>query len=125
MSTLKELRELTKITEMIFARNMSEMQRLSQSENQLRARFEKLKQQQSDAQTPTTNLLSQQLTGLDVLYQVWVGRQMASVNAELAKVLVEKEARLEDLKSSFGKREVAVELQRRQCSIKRPVGQDW
>ncbi|MGH1355013.1 MAG: hypothetical protein ACRBBS_08045 [Thalassovita sp.] len=125
MTKTKEMEELAELTGMVFSARSVEMQRLSAREQKLRDRYETLEKQRQTAQGQAEDVLSQRLTGLDVLYQMWVGRQMAAINTELAQVLAEKEMRLQNLRTAFGKKEVALQLLRQQKAIKRPAGQDW
>ncbi len=125
MTKAKKLEGLAELTGMVFAARSTVMQGLSAREQELRDRYETLDNLRRSAQVQVEDILSQRLTGLDVLYHVWVGRQMAAVNTELARVLAEKEMRLQELRTAFGRKEVASQLLRRQKAIKRPAGQDW
>ncbi len=125
MTKTKEMEELAELTGMVFSARSAEMLRLSAREQKLRDRYETLEKQRQTAQGQAEDVLSQRLTGLDVLYQMWVGRQMAAVNTELAQVLAEKEMRLQNLRTAFGKKEVALQLLCRQKAIKRPAEPDW
>lgn len=120
MSKLDELEGIAQLTELMFSARSAEVQRLSAREKELRERFDWLEQQSRSALDCSAEVLSQRLTGMDVLYQVWVGRQMTETNTELAQVLAEKSMRLGELRKAFGKRDVAHQLLKRARAIRHP-----
>jgi cell division protein FtsB len=126
MKKEKQLGRLAQLTQMNFEARSSEMQALSARQDRLRERFKLLERQRLNAMSASDDdALGQRLTGVDVLYQVWIGRQLTSVNSELAQLRVEQEARLRELKTAFGKKEAVAKLLRRQKELKRPGAQDW
>lgn len=125
MSKLRQLEELTRLTEMAFETRSAAVRKYALHERGLRDRFEQLQAQRKESLRVSAETLSQKLTGMDVIYQVWIGRQITAINSELAQVLAQKEAQLSDLRIAFGKKEVAAQLLQREKSIKRPDAPDW
>lgn len=125
MGKRSELEDLSRLAEMLFETRSAAVQRIAAKEKRLRDRFETLQAQRKESLHASVETLSQKLTGMDVLHQVWLGRQLTAINSELAQVLVQKEAHLRDLRTAFGKKEVAAQLLQREKGIKRPDARDW
>lgn len=125
MNKIHDLKDLALINELAFSACSAELQKLTKREEELRERFRLLEAQRKDASSPVEDVLEHRLTGLDVLYQMWVGKQLSDLNAELAVILAEKEKQLGDLRVKFGKKNVSRQLLEREIALKRPDARGW
>ena len=104
----------------MFASSSAELQVLTSRQASLRAQIERLRQQDAEAAGEFEQDIQLRITRTDIAWQSWVGRQKAAINAELARVSVEKERRLKDVKQAFGKKAVSAELLMLKQGVKRP-----
>lgn len=125
MNKIHDLKDLAQLTELAFSACSAELQKLTKREVELRERFRQLEAQRKNASSPVEDVLEHRLTGLDVLYQMWVGKQLSDLNAELAVVLAEKEKQLGELRVKFGKKNVSKQLLEREIALKRPGERGW
>ena len=60
-----------------------------------------------NAALPAPDMAGLRAVGAEVLWQGWVGRMRADLNARLARVLAQKEAQMDALREAFGRAEAA------------------
>jgi len=116
----KQLRELAALTEVIFSAQSAKMQKLMAQQGSLKAKYAELCAQEEKVQAQFSQDPGLRMAQTDVLWRVWLGRQKAAVNAELALLAVEKERTLEELRVAFGRRDVAAALARQDLFSRRP-----
>lgn len=110
MTKQKQLNELVALTEMVFAARSREVQKLSRQQVDLRENLADLRRQAEGVEAEFAQDIVLRMTRTDILWQIWVGRQKSALNAELARVSVEKERRMQGMRLAFGKKDAAARL---------------
>lgn len=123
MSKERQLQELAQLTEIVFVARSAELQPVLAREKMLRERYAELDEQRRKALSSPVEEIEHRLTGADVVYQIWLGRQLSSINQELARLMVEKERHKDGVKVAYGKRDVATRLAQQAARIRRLDGQ--
>lgn len=110
MSKKRQMQELVILTEMVFSAKSAEMRELAKRQQDLHDRLEALRLEEEAAQASFQEDMDLRMSGADVAWQSWLGRQKSAVNAELARVRAEKEREMAGLRQSFGRKDVAIRL---------------
>jgi len=116
----KQFRELVSLTEVIFAAQSAKVQKLSNQQGSLKAKYAELCEREEKAHVQFSQNPELRMARTDVLWRIWLGRQKSAVNADLARLAIDKERKLEELRVVFGRKNVAAALARRQQISKRP-----
>ncbi len=108
----KKLAKLRELSGLRYRAAQAEMMALLRREEGLRENYAQLTQsKQSQAlahRAPDDAALA---AGADIRWRQWVDQRRATINAELAQLLVQKEARKQKLKAAFGQDQAVNGLQ--------------
>lgn len=106
---LTQMARLRQVTEAAFAAQQSNMTRLTRREAQLRQQIIELNAARQGSETPIEDDHAAR-AGADFLWQRWVDKRISALNAELARVLVEKSRAQQKLAKAFGRFQVTGHL---------------
>lgn len=105
------LSDLTKLTEALYQAETAKMQDLLLQEAKLRQDLAGLEEhRRANRDLPDAALQGVRQIGADILWQGWVGRSKADLQAELARVLARKGQMIGQLRRAFGKHQAAVKM---------------
>lgn len=110
MTRARQIQELATLTQMVFEAKSAEVRTLAKRQQDLLDRLAALRSEEEAAQISFQEDLQLRMSGADIAWQSWLGRQKAAINAEMARVRAEKERELAKLRHSFGRKEVAARL---------------
>jgi hypothetical protein len=99
--------ELAQLMDMMFRRQLSFTQKLAEEEARLRQDLARLNNAGAEGMSDLSQHDGMRAIGADLLWQAWLIRQKIEVNTRLADVLVKKEMAAADLRTAFGKSQVA------------------
>ncbi|GAA6180570.1 hypothetical protein NBRC116594_20080 [Shimia sp. NS0008-38b] len=101
-----DLIELNVITQARYQKAQAAMQALQAEENKLRGMLDDLTAQEKSGREVMQTDKTLQMTGGDLTWNNWIGRNRKILNHQLANILVRKEMAFKDLQSHFGKADV-------------------
>ncbi|MFY0616210.1 hypothetical protein [Shimia sp.] len=101
-----DLIELNVITQARYQKAQAAMQALQAEENKLRGMLDDLSAQEKSGREVMQTDKTLQMTGGDLTWNNWIGRNRKILNHQLANILVRKEMAFKDLQSHFGKADV-------------------
>lgn len=113
MTERNQFADLVQLTQVRFDADQAKLARLSATETELRAQISGLTQQQSQrALSRSLNLDSAAVMGVDMRWDIWAEQRKTRLNQQLARLLIEKEHCLRQMRQSFAKHTAAQELDR-------------
>lgn len=110
MNQQRQLENLRKITAVKYEAEQAALQKLLMEENNIRTELTRLKDMMQSARAESLAPSEMRAIGADVLWQGWIGRNVAALNIKLAAVLAKKEQRLKKVRKAFGKANVVAQL---------------
>lgn len=103
--TPKALGDLTALSRALQEADAAVLQSICADEKKIRAQLDALDISHRSAQAlPLQETISQRGLGVDMLWQVWVGRKRRDLQMQLARCLARKGTAKRKLQKSFGKR---------------------
>lgn len=100
------LASLAETADAFYQARLARLQPVLAEESRLRGALADLDLHRArNAGLPAPDMAGVRAVGAEVLWQGWVGRMRADLNAQLARVLVRKAAHLDDLRQAFGRAE--------------------
>lgn len=106
------LAALVETADALYQVRLARLQAVLAEENRLRRELADLdRHRQRNAGLPAPDMAGLRAVGAEVLWQGWVGRMRADLNARLARILVRKAAQMDALRQAFGRAEAARDLQ--------------
>lgn len=111
MSADKNMAELAKLTQITFQAAQTEMSKLQNRELQLLQHLDQLdEKKQKRAETVEKTPDAALIAGVDFRWHFWIDRQRAKINEELAQIRALKERSQSQLRSSYGRDQIAKAL---------------
>lgn len=101
-----ELKDLHIITQARYQKAQSAMQQVQAEENKLRGLLNDLTDQEKSGRETMRHDSTLRITGGDLAWNNWIGRNRRILNHQLANVLVRKEIAFQELQNHFGKADV-------------------
>jgi hypothetical protein len=101
-----ELKELNVITQARYQKAQAAMQQVQAEENKLRGLLNDLADQEKSGRETMRHDSTLRMTGGDLAWNNWIGRNRRILNHQLANVLVRKEIAFKELQKHFGKADV-------------------
>lgn len=105
-----DLKELNVITQAHYQKAQAAMQSIQAEENKLRGLLNDLADQERNGRDTLTEDTAMRITGGDLAWNSWIGRNRKILNHQLANVMVRKEMAYKDLQTHFGKADVMEKL---------------
>lgn len=105
-----ELTDLNVITQARYQKAQAAMQVVQAEENKLRGMLNDLTEQEKTGRDTMRHDSTLRLTGGDLAWNNWIGRNRRILNQQLANVLVRKEMAFRELQGHFGKADVMQRL---------------
>jgi len=105
-----DLKELNVITQARYQKAQAAMQSIQAEENKLRGLLNDLTEQEKNGRDALTGDTTMRITGGDLAWNSWIGRNRKILNHQLANVMVRKEMAYKDLQKHFGKADVMEKL---------------
>ena len=113
MTERNQFADLVHLTQVRFDSDQARLARITAAENELRAHIGGLTQQQSRrALNRSEQLDSAVVMGVDMRWDIWAEQRKTRLNQQLARLLVEKEHCVRQMRQSFAKHTAAQELER-------------
>ncbi|CUH51357.1 hypothetical protein J7382_01925 [Shimia sp. R11_0] len=106
----QDLKDLNVITQARYQKAQAEMQAIQAEENKLRGLLSDLADQEKSSRDTMQTDATLRLTGGDLAWNNWIGRNRKILNQQLANVLVRKEMAFQELQKHFGKADVMEKL---------------
>ena len=114
-----QLEDLVQITGVALRAQQAELVAIQRHEEDLRLNLAQLTASKStQAQSNRASDDAALVAGADMRWHLWVDQRRALINAELARVLAQKENCREKLKRAFGRDQAAVALKVRHASTR-------
>lgn len=110
MTDLTQLTALRMVTDLAYQRDLAKLGPLLEQEARLRRQLQDLDTAEARGRAATAGLDVMRPLGADILWERWLARNRSDVNAQLARVMAEKEKQMSGLRRSFGRSQVASEL---------------
>lgn len=101
-----DLTDLHMITQARFQKAQAAMQVVQTEENRLRGLLQELVDKEKSGLLAMAQDATLRMTGGDVAWNSWIGRNRKILNLQLANVLVRKEQAFRELQAHFGKADV-------------------
>ncbi len=101
-----DLKDLHIITQARYQKAQSAMQVVQAEENKLRGMLDDLTEQEKTGRETMRQDSMMQISGGDLAWNNWIGRNRRILNLQLANVMVRKEMAFRDLQKHFGKANV-------------------
>ena len=101
-----DLKDLHIITQARYQKAQSAMQVVQAEENKLRGMLDDLTEQEKTGRETMRQDSMMQISGGDLAWNNWIGRNRRILNLQLANVMVRKEMAFRDLQKHFGKADV-------------------
>ncbi len=114
-----DLKELNVITQARYQQAQSAMQTIQAEENKLRGMLNDLTEQEKNGRDVLSGDTAMRITGGDLAWNSWIGRNRKILNHQLANVLVRKEMAYRELQKHFGKADVMEKLLEHEAQSKR------
>jgi len=111
----QDLKPLAKVTQALYSKKLGAMQKIRAEDNELRQAIAGLDRNLAEETRASQNDHALRSLGADLLWQSWVGRKKASLQMQLAQVLVREEHALKEMRLAFGKKDVMENLIRIQA----------
>ena len=106
----EDLKDLNVITQARYQKAQAAMQVVQAEENKLRGMLNDLTEQEKNGRTVLNEDTAMRITGSDLAWNSWIGRNRRILNQQLANVLVRKEMAFRELQKHFGKADVMERL---------------
>ncbi|MDA5557438.1 hypothetical protein [Shimia sp. MMG029] len=106
----EDLNDLHVITQARYQKAQSAMQAVQAEENKLRGLLNDLTEQEKAGRESMRSDSMMSMTGGDLAWNNWIGRNRKILNHQLANVLVRKEMAYRELQNHFGKADVMQNL---------------
>lgn len=101
-----DLKDLHIITQARYQKAQSAMQVVQAEESKLRGMLDDLTEQEKTGRETMRQDSMMQISGGDLAWNNWIGRNRRILNLQLANVMVRKEMAFRDLQKHFGKADV-------------------
>lgn len=118
-----DLTELHMITQARYQKAQVAMQVVQSEENRLRGLLLELVEKEKSGRLVMAQDSTLRMTGGDVAWNSWIGRNRKILNQQLANVLVRKEHAFHELKAHFGKADVLEKMVHDQRATRRKTRQ--
>ncbi|MEC8195291.1 MAG: hypothetical protein VX228_02980 [Pseudomonadota bacterium] len=116
-----DLKELNVITQARYQKAQAAMQSIQAEENKLRGLLNDLAEQEKNGRDMLTGDTAMRITGGDLAWNSWIGRNRKILNHQLANVMVRKEMAYKDLQKHFGKADVMEKLLEHEVQTRRQM----
>ncbi|WP_158965220.1 hypothetical protein [Chachezhania sediminis] len=111
MTTRRDLEDLTRASEMLYARERQAVASILQEEARLRAQLARLDRMIVAAREEAGRDTAFRALGADLQWQQWTARARAGLNADLARVMARKMRVMDRLRRAFGRRDAVARLE--------------
>lgn len=116
-----DLKELNVITQAHYQKAQAAMQAVQAEENKLRGLLNDLSDQEKNGREMLSEYTAMRITGGDLAWNSWIGRNRKILNHQLANVMVRKEMVYKDLQTHFGKADVMEKLLEHEVQTRRQI----
>lgn len=106
----RALEDVAQVTEAVFQGRVARLRHVLEEEARLRNGLRRLEEMQTMGKDAMQRDPSMRAVGADFLWQGWMMRQRMTINTQLANVMVQKAAMLNEVRLAFGKSQVACDL---------------
>ena len=107
---MSDINALRHIMDLQYQRAQTDLGKIVERENALRAKLTKLDRQEALAQTHEPGNAPMRTIGADIVWLGWLGRMREALNTELAMLLAQKEGHLARVRKAHGKSLMAQRL---------------
>lgn len=107
---IQKLTQLARVTDAVFQGHMAGLQRLAAEETLLRQALAALEDARKSNMQVDETYREMRALGTDLLWEAWIVRQRTALNMRLANLLVQKEVMRSEMRSAFGRAQVAQAL---------------
>lgn len=107
---IQKLTQLARVTDAVFQGHMAGLQRLAAEETLLRQTLAALEDARKSNMQVDETCREMRALGADLLWEAWIVRQRTALNMRLANLLVQKEVMRSEMRSAFGRAQVAQAL---------------
>lgn len=107
---IQKLTQLARVTDAVFQGHMAGLQRLAAEETLLRQTLAALEDARKSNMQVDETYREMRALGADLLWEAWIVRQRTALNMRLANLLVQKEVMRSEMRSAFGRAQVAQAL---------------
>ncbi|SMP07520.1 hypothetical protein [Shimia sagamensis] len=116
-----DLKELNVITQARYQKAQAAMQVVQAEESKLRGLLSDLSDQEKNGREMLSDDTAMRITGGDLAWNSWIGRNRKILNHQLANVMVRKEIAYKDLQTHFGKADVMEKLLEHEVQTRRQI----